>query len=260
MEMQFDRKLAEKYHANTQIARVLTEAWVEKQMFCPRCGRERISRFPDNRPVADFYCPSCHAEYELKSKNGPLGGKINDGAYETMIQRITADNNPDFLAMSYSRETLQVRDLFFIPKFFFVPDIIEKRKPLSPTARRAGWTGCSILMERIPEQGKIPLVLNGIAIDKDVVVRQVQKSSALAVGSLSSRGWLMDVLSCVNSVPGQVFSLDDIYAFTDELSAKHPNNHNIQAKIRQQLQFLRDQGFLLFLGNGAYRKCSAADD
>ncbi len=32
----------------------------------------------------------------------------------------------------------------------------------------------------------------------------------------------------------------------------HSENKNIKPKIRQQLQFLRDKGYLEFLGNGVY--------
>jgi type II restriction enzyme len=35
---------------------------------------------------------------------------------------------------------------------------------------------------------------------------------------------------------------------------KYPNNNNIQAKIRQQLQILRDKGYLKFTGRGKYEK------
>lgn len=38
--------------------------------------------------------------------------------------------------MRYSSDFI-VTDLILIPKFFFVPQIIEKRKPLALTARRA---------------------------------------------------------------------------------------------------------------------------
>ncbi len=37
------------------------------------------------------------------------------------------------------------------------------------------------------------------------------------------------------------------------LQAKHPENHNVKAKVRQQLQFLRDKGVIEFLGSGQYR-------
>ena len=126
MELNFDAAAIEGYHSASQMARILTEKWVTDNMFCPRCGSPQINHFPNNRPVADFYCPDCSNEYELKSKNGALGHKVMDGAYDTMIKRITGHENPDFFFMSYSRKQLCVTDLLFIPKHFFVPDIIEK--------------------------------------------------------------------------------------------------------------------------------------
>ena len=143
MNLAFDNSISimEGYHSKTQIARVLTEYWVNQNMYCPRCGNTHIKHFENNRPVADFYCPYCNNEYELKSKDGNLGHKINDGAYSTMIERITSNDNPDFFFMSYSKRELKVRDFILIPKHFFIPDIIERRKPLAPTARRAGNVG-----------------------------------------------------------------------------------------------------------------------
>lgn len=86
------------------------------------------------------------------------------------------------------------------------------------------------------------------------VVTRVNKSDLLAVHNLSARGWLMDVLTCVNKMPSDVFSLAYIYRFVPLLSSKHPQNNNVEAKIRQQLQFLRDKGYIEFLGKGVYRK------
>lgn len=147
MNLNFNSTIIESYYSNSQIARILTENWVSENMYCPRCGNIYIKHFENNRPVADFYCPYCKNEYELKSKNGSLGHKITDGAYETMIRRITSNENPDFFFMNYSREKLIVKDLILIPKHFFVPDIIEKRNPLKASARRAGWIGCNILLD-----------------------------------------------------------------------------------------------------------------
>ena len=45
-----------------------------------------------------------------------------------------------------------------------------------------------------------------------------------------------------------------MYDFVNELKIKHPTNNNIEAKIRQQLQFLRDKGFVEFTSRGSYRK------
>ena len=254
MNILFDDSIIENYRSGAQIARVLTENWVNQNMYCPRCGNLHIKHFENNRPVADFYCPVCQNEYELKSKNGALVNKINDGAYSTMIARITSNENPDFFFMSYSKQELKVKDLVFIPKHFFVPDIIEKRKPLAPTARRAGWVGCNILIDKIPEQGRVEIVSNGTIADIKSVVSKANKSNQLETKDINSRGWLMDILNCANRIPAQVFTLEDMYQFENMLQLKHPQNNNIKPKIRQQLQYLRDKGFIEFLGNGYYRK------
>lgn len=75
---------------------MLSESWVYQNGFCPYCGMEYLEHFRNNAPVADFYCPQCAEEYELKSKNGSLNSKISDGAYVKMIERIQAVNNPNF--------------------------------------------------------------------------------------------------------------------------------------------------------------------
>ncbi|WP_420022339.1 hypothetical protein [Brevundimonas subvibrioides] len=36
--------------------------------------------------------------------------------------------------------------------------------------------------------------------------------------------------------------------------AIYPGNHNVRPKIRQQLQVLRDRGWLAFNGRGTYRR------
>src|SRR5579863_8812157 len=53
------------------------------------------------------------------------------------------------------------------------------------------------------------------------------------------------------------FSLDDVRRYESRLSAEYPQNRNIDAKIRQTLQILRDQGVLRFLGHGKYRRLNA---
>ena len=254
MELKFNADIMKNYSSNSQIARLLTESWVGQNMYCPRCGYLHIKKFENNRPVADFFCPACHSEYELKSKNGAWGHKINDGAYETMIERITGNTSPDFLFMSYSKSELAVKNLVFVPKHFFVPAIIEKRKPLAETARRAGWVGCNIVIDAIPVQGRISIVTNGCAVDIEQVVEKVSMSNRLEIKDIDSRGWMMDVLNCVNRIVTPVFTLSDMYSFEGELQIKHPENHHVKPKIRQQLQYLRDKGFIEFLGNGMYRK------
>ncbi|MCM1129069.1 MAG: hypothetical protein NC211_04940 [Alistipes senegalensis] len=254
MNLDFRKELIDKYHSKSQLARVITEEWMLRNMFCPRCGKEEIEHFANNKPVADFFCSQCAAQYELKSRNGKIGGKVSDGAYETMVERITSKENPDFFFMGYSLNGLCVRSLIMVPRHFFTPDIIEKRKPLSPVARRAGWVGCSILLDKIPEQGRISIIHEGRAENKDFIVAKVRKAQQLDVDDTVAKGWLLDVLNCMNSIKTSEFELKDIYCFEKALSEKHPDNNNIRPKIRQQLQLLRDKGFVEFLGKGKYKK------
>ena len=160
--------------------------------------------------------------------------------------------NPDLLVMHYV--SLQVVDLTVVPKFFFTPRIIEKRKPLSPTAKRAGWVGCNILYGDIPTQGRIPIIENQIFRNKDSIVQDYARIKRLQTESIEGRGWLFDVLNCVNAIPTSDFYLKDVYYFADKLKSQHPENQNVEAKIRQQLQFLRDKGVIEFLERGHYRK------
>lgn len=67
-------------------------------------------------------------------------------------------------------------------------------------------------------------------------------------------GWLEDDLDCVNRITDDVFTLDDIYTFEEELQEKYPKNNHVKDKIRQKLQVLRDNGYIEFMGNGEYRK------
>ena len=100
MNLQFDTDLAKSYKSNSQIARVLTESWVLRNIYCPNCGEVSLNEYENNKPVADFYCAKCAEDFELKSKSGSFVSRIIDGAYSTMIDRINSDNNPNFFFLN----------------------------------------------------------------------------------------------------------------------------------------------------------------
>lgn len=248
-DLHFDTRLAANYKSESQKIRVLTENWTVENAFCPCCGGI-LKQYENNRPVADFHCPVCREEFEQKSKRNALGRKITDGAYNTMIKRLTDKNNPHFFFMTYQNYAL--KDLLLVPKHFFVGDMIERRKPLSPTARRAGWVGCNILLNKIPESGKIFYVKNGSAASKDEVLTAFRKTAFLKEASSSLKGWMLDVMLCIDALKKRDFTLDEVYSFESVLRAKHPENNFIKEKIRQQLQYLRGKGYLTFKGKGCY--------
>jgi len=60
-------------------------------------------------------------------------------------------------------------------------------------------------------------------------------------------------MKCIEKLNKKEFLLQDIYDFENELKILHPDNNNIQAKIRQQLQLLRDRNYLEFLDRWKYK-------
>ncbi len=251
MNLKFNEKLAENYTSISQKIRVLTESWVLDQIYCPSCGN-LMHDYKNNKPVADFYCEKCTEDFELKSKRGKIGKTVSAGAYSKMIERINSRSKPNFFFMGYL-DSLIVNDFFVVPKHFFISDIIEKRKALSEKAQRAGWIGSNILFSKIPKAGQIFYIENGQEISKKDVLEKWQKTVFLKkIKKSDAKGWILDIMNCIDSLDKKEFSLADIYRFETELQKIHPENKHIKDKIRQQLQFLRDKGYLSFVDKGKY--------
>lgn len=252
MNFKFDVSLSKNYHSNSQKIRVMSEDWVVKNIYCVKCG-SYLRHFENNKPVCDIYCEKCREEFELKSNKNKIGNKIVDGSYSKMIEKIENRSIPNFFYLNYSYQDYKVQNLVVIPKHFFTKEIIIKRPPLPLTARRAGWVGCNIDVSSIPQSGKLFLIKNGLEIKKKIVIENFNKMLFLRKPKQELKGWILDILKCIEILNQKEFSLNDIYNFEDFLRNRHPNNFNIQAKIRQQLQQLRDYGYLSFTKRGKYK-------
>lgn len=253
MNLILNKKLGNNYSNKTQQIRVISEDWVLNQIYCPNCGNIKIEEYVNNKPVADFYCKKCNEDFELKSKNGKISKTIPAGAYSKMIERINSITKPNFFFMCYL-ESFNVNDFFVVPKHFFISEIIEERKPLKNTARRAGWIGSNILFSKIPKAGQIFYIENGKELDKKDVLEKWQKTVFLKqVKKADAKGWILDIMNCIDALNKKEFILQDIYAFESDLKIIHSENKHIKDKIRQQLQFLRDKNYLDFVGSGKYK-------
>lgn len=245
--------LAVGYRSRTQIARVVSEHWVSENMYCLSCDSEQLWRTRAGTRVYDFTCYSCEERYQLKSRSASFGRRVVDAAYEPMVDAIKKSRVPNFFFLRYRRDLWKVCDFFAVPAHFISLSTIEERRPLSPTARRKRWKGCNILLDRIPSDGRVSVIEKGEIRRKQDVRRDWRRFSFLKESSWRARGWTSDVLACVRRLGREEFTLRDIYAFEAELRELHPKNKHIRPKIRQQLQVLRDEGILDFLGGGNYR-------
>jgi type II restriction enzyme len=147
-------------------------------------------------------------------------------------------------------------------------------------ARRHGWVGCNFALDRIPIDARISIVRDQIIAPAGEVRDRFRKVKPLSELSVTERGWTLDVLNIVRRLGAQgarleevgsatfpaslpsrpsretppvEFANDDIYAFERELETLHPGNRHIRDKIRQQLQVLRDRGFLLHLARNRWQ-------
>lgn len=249
-----DDKAVRGYKSKSQIIRILSENWFVRNMYCPACGQYEIHEFADNTPLVDFRCQTCHQKYQLKCKGTPFKKKLLDSAHTIMIDAINRKIVPNFIFMYYLPEKLLIQNIILVPGYFIGKEHIEKRNPLSNEARRRGYVGCNILYSQIPREGKIYIVKNGYILRRKDVLQQWEDFNFLKLQNIENRGWVYDILNCINVLYKRIFTLNEIYSFENELAVKHPENYNVKAKIRQQLQVLRDKGLLEFVERGVYKK------
>ena len=253
LSLELDVRLADGYKSPSQRARRITEGWFAEHMYCAACPSPGLVRTRDNTRVVDFVCGACGAEYQVKAKAGPLGSRLRDAAYGPMMERARENRSPHFAFLGYDVDAWRVRGLLLVPGHFITPEVIERCRPLAPSARRAGWVGCNILTNRIPQDGRLAAVEDGRIVPAQEVRAGWKRFADLAHARPEARRWTVDVLRCVRALGRCEFTLSEFYErFERELAARHPNNRNVEPKIRQQLQVLRDRGVVRFLARGRY--------
>jgi type II restriction enzyme len=237
--------------SRSQWARRFSEAWWAERGYCFNCGSPDLTPTPPNTPARDFVCDDCAHPYELKAKTGGAFTKVVDGAYGAMMKRIAALETPTFLLMRYQDEA--VSDVTAIHRVFLTGLAIQERKPLPVTARRAGWIGCNILLGGVPPEARIAVFAEGRFLPRKTVQQKFALVSGVASKAAESRGWMAATLAQLHTLGKQRFTLREAYALEPTLQEMFPDNHHVRDKIRQQLQVLRDAGFLEFLERGVYR-------
>jgi type II restriction enzyme len=301
MPLVFDTIDAEGYNSRSQQVRQMSERWLVSHVYCPACGQYTLERAKNNQKVCDAICSDCGETFELKSRERKIlqsttllpekiPAKILGGAYHTMLEKAETGQIANLMFLQYKSKIYEVSSLIAVPRQFIVPSIIEKRRPLKSTARRSGWVGCNILLERkglraeiltgplarafqdthagpsycalfsayalIPSAGQLQVVVNGELLPAQAVSRQFQSTVFLHQSSAVARSWLVETIGCIEKIGKKEFHIQEVYQFEEILQNIYKENHNIRAKLRQQLQILRNQGYLEFLGRGHYRLCS----
>ena len=256
MDMTLNPSTAEGYTSKAQRSRVITEAWAAENLYCLNCEVDTIETHRPGKRVEDFLCPSCDRRIQLKAKRGGHSSRVTNSAYDPKMQAINANEAPDYAFMGFDPNTWRVTSLFLVPGHFMTPTVVEKREPLSSDAQRAGWVGSNILLNRIPEAGRIEIIEEGEAVPRDEARNKFKQTAFLSEKDTNTRDWTTAVMECIDELPvqpGERFELAEVYKFEDRLAEMYPQNQHIRAKIRQQLQVLREEGLVEFLERGEYR-------
>ncbi len=251
MNFAMDTNISGNYKNKSQKARVITETWLLDNFKCPFCN-SKLTQYTANNKCADYFCKKCNEDFELKTIKGKFPkDKMNGAGYKATLDKINSDKSSHWILLEHNNFT--VSGLTFIPKYFFYDEMIEPRKELSETAKRHGWQGCRIALNMIPSFGKISYIKNNKEVDKKIINYKLGKASAFKKSDLKNKNWKLEVLSIVDSIPETIFSANNLYEFIPMLEKKHPDNHHIDARIRETLQQLRNEGYIKFLDTEGFK-------
>jgi len=251
LHLSLDADLLGMYPSGRQSARLLTESWIENNLYCPNCLEPRLEREQVNTPLTDFRCVnrSCGQTFQLKAQRGKIGPVWRDSAYNPWSESFTKGTTPNLTLMHYDIKDLRVLNLEVIPPFFIRPSCIMKWE----LSTRPNYWMCSILLHSVGPDAHIKIVTDGVEEDRQRVQERYRSFAWMRHLPPQSRGWTADVLRCIRELGNRSFTLKEVYkSYEQELQKLHPENKNVQAKIRQQLQVLRDRNKIRFIGKGCY--------
>lgn len=124
------------------------EELVRKSTPCLRCKRKRsLRRLPTNFKCADIICDFCGYLAQVKTTDvadvDQLPKTLLGAAWAPQYERMQAGIYFPLFIVLTTRDHRQ-KSIFYLPADLQGPEVFVKRKPLSATARRAGWQGYMI--------------------------------------------------------------------------------------------------------------------
>ena len=132
------------------------EKLVSQKCACPKCKREKTTRLlPPNFRCADLICDFCGYLAQVKTSNvknvDELPSTILGAAWGPQKERMESGIYfPLFVVLTTADKKQSA--IYFLPADLQTKEMFVARKPLSATARRAGWQGylinCEIVRSR----------------------------------------------------------------------------------------------------------------
>jgi hypothetical protein len=130
------------------------EKFVTKTMTCPGCKREErtLRALPVGFKCADVICDFCG--YLAQVKTASIKGPLPEGCPRLILgaawgpQKARMEAGIYFSLFIVVENEKKQRKVFFLPRDLQTAAMFKERKPLSATAKRAGWQGYLIDTEK----------------------------------------------------------------------------------------------------------------
>lgn len=133
------------------------EYYIMNNIKCIRCNESNFEKCKTNEQSKDLICISCNQKFQIKAKSSTQK-QVNNiktknlfktlgGEYSTTLKHI--DEQIDYLIILYEKLSYKIISILYINHENINSKCIIPRKPLSITARRAGWQGCHIIFDNI---------------------------------------------------------------------------------------------------------------
>ena len=119
---------------------------------CPKCKRQgTLKQLPPNFKCADLICDFCGFLGQVKTMTAkavsPLPKQILGAAWGPQRERMNSGIYfPLFLVLKAPDD----HAIYYLPTDFQSPALFTARKPLSTSAKRAGWQGFMYVLETLP--------------------------------------------------------------------------------------------------------------
>jgi len=130
----------------------LGEKLVAKRIDCPGCKNtgKSLRTLPTNFKCADVICDFCGYLAQIKTTtvkdNTKLPKRVLGAAWGPQLERMNAGIFFPLFIVLVEAESRK-KSVWYLPKDFQTREMFEPRKPLSATAKRAGWQGYNINLE-----------------------------------------------------------------------------------------------------------------
>ena len=102
----------------------------------------------------------------------------------------------------------------------------------------------------------IEIAQKNLEIDLKIIEKEKNYLNFIWTNSITNslKGWKKEIFIVLNLDKNQFFDLEEIYFYENYFKKIYPENKFIKDKIRQSLQYLRNDGLIEFVADGKYKK------